>query len=62
MRGRVSLAKKTVLIRSWSTAERQSSGLVLLNKLDGRAAGIGNADIDATEAGFDGGDESRQLL
>src|SRR5947199_10421530 len=35
MRGRVSLAKKTVLIRSWSTAERQSSGFVLLKELDG---------------------------
>src|SRR5436853_426171 len=35
MRGRVSLAKKTVLIRSWSTAERQSSGFVFLNELDG---------------------------
>src|SRR5690242_21958500 len=35
MRGKVSLAKKTVLIRSCSTAERQSSGLVFLKELDG---------------------------
>src|SRR6202158_6116889 len=35
MRGRVSLAKKMVLIRSWSTAARQSSGMVFLNTLDG---------------------------
>src|SRR5215470_18923312 len=35
MRGKVSLAKKMVLIRSWSTAARQSSGLVLLKELDG---------------------------
>src|SRR5207245_4801139 len=35
MRGKVSLAKKMVLIRSWSTAERQSSGLVFLKELDG---------------------------
>src|SRR5437867_6097238 len=35
MRGKVSLAKKTALIRSWSTAERQSSGLVFLKELDG---------------------------
>src|SRR5207237_8453424 len=35
IRGKVSLAKKTVLIRSWSTAERQSSGLVFLKVLDG---------------------------
>src|ERR1700746_169850 len=35
MCGRVSLAKKTVLISSWSTAEPQSSGLVLSKELDG---------------------------
>src|SRR5215470_12112111 len=35
MRGKVSLAKKMVLIRSCSTAERQSSGLVFLKELDG---------------------------
>src|SRR5260370_41710321 len=35
MRGRVSFAKQIVLIRSWSKAERQSSGLVFLNTLDG---------------------------
>src|SRR3984893_18233981 len=35
MRGRVSLAKKTVLINSWSMAARQTSGLVSLKRLDG---------------------------
>src|SRR5712664_984803 len=35
MRGRVSFAKEMLLIRSWSKAERQSSGLVFLNILDG---------------------------
>src|SRR5437763_12611233 len=35
MRGKLSLAKKTVLIKSCSTAERQSSGLVFLKELDG---------------------------
>src|SRR5438445_13315622 len=35
IRGKVSLAKKMVLIRSWSIAERQSSGLVFLKELDG---------------------------
>src|SRR5229473_115659 len=35
IRGKVSLAKKMVLIRSWSTAARHSSGLVSLKELDG---------------------------
>src|SRR5713101_7906374 len=35
MRGRVSLAKQTVLIRSWSRAARHASGGVFLNRLDG---------------------------
>src|SRR5260370_42698754 len=35
MRGRVYFAKDMLLIRSWSKAERQSSGLVFLNILDG---------------------------
>src|SRR5437588_1510584 len=35
MRGKPSLAKKMVLIKSWSTVERQSSGFVFLKELDG---------------------------
>jgi len=49
--------KFTVLIRSWSTAARQSSGWVFLNKLDGGPPELVTQMSNAAKAGFHGGDE-----
>src|SRR5437016_14561500 len=56
MRGKVSLAKKMVLIKA-GQGRSASLPACALKRIRRRAGGIGNADIDAAQADLDGSDK-----